>query len=57
MPQLDFSWWLVNFLLIWVAVVITFIVISSNISLQNDSTPSNENQSLQKITTEWQWSS
>nr|AAG47333.1 ATP8 [Astropyga pulvinata]QYJ10450.1 ATP synthase subunit 8 [Astropyga pulvinata] len=57
MPQLDFSWWLVNFLLIWSAVIITFIVISNNTSSQENSTPSGDSQSLQKTTTEWQWSS
>nr|QYJ10836.1 ATP synthase subunit 8 [Echinothrix diadema] len=56
MPQLDFSWWLVNFALIWVAVIITFIIISNNTPSQEDSTPSSEGQEVKKTTTEWQWS-
>nr|AAG47209.1 ATP8 [Diadema setosum]AAG47213.1 ATP8 [Diadema setosum]AAG47239.1 ATP8 [Diadema setosum]AAG47317.1 ATP8 [Diadema setosum] len=56
MPQLDFSWWLVNFALIWTAVTITFVIISNNVTSSKNSTPSNENESIQKNTTEWQWS-
>nr|YP_009917940.1 ATP synthase F0 subunit 8 [Echinothrix calamaris]AAG47339.1 ATP8 [Echinothrix calamaris]AAG47341.1 ATP8 [Echinothrix calamaris]QLM01975.1 ATP synthase F0 subunit 8 [Echinothrix calamaris]QYJ10629.1 ATP synthase subunit 8 [Echinothrix calamaris]QYJ10630.1 ATP synthase subunit 8 [Echinothrix calamaris] len=56
MPQLDFSWWLVNFMLIWTAVVITFVVVSNNISSQENSTPSNGEKNVQKTSTEWQWS-
>nr|AAG46771.1 ATP8 [Diadema palmeri] len=56
MPQLDFSWWLVNFALIWTAVIVTFVIVSNNTVSSNDSTPSSEISEIQKKTTEWQWS-
>nr|AAG46897.1 ATP8 [Diadema paucispinum] len=56
MPQLDFSWWLVNFTLIWTAVIVTFVVISNSTTSSKESTPSSGSGKIQKSTTEWQWS-
>nr|AAK60855.1 ATPase 8 [Diadema antillarum]AAK60857.1 ATPase 8 [Diadema antillarum] len=56
MPQLDVSWWLVNFTLIWIAVIITFVIISNSTTSSKESTPSNGSEEIQKSTTEWQWS-
>nr|AAK60753.1 ATPase 8 [Diadema antillarum]AAK60861.1 ATPase 8 [Diadema antillarum]AAK60863.1 ATPase 8 [Diadema antillarum]AAK60871.1 ATPase 8 [Diadema antillarum]AAK60873.1 ATPase 8 [Diadema antillarum] len=57
MPQLDVSWWLVNFTLIWIAVIITFVIISNSTTTSSkESTPSNGSEEIQKSTTEWQWS-
>nr|YP_010297313.1 ATP synthase F0 subunit 8 [Astriclypeus mannii]UML37540.1 ATP synthase F0 subunit 8 [Astriclypeus mannii] len=53
MPQLDFVWWIVNFFLIWVTMLIVLAIITSN------EAPSEVNQTssltIKKTTTEWQW--
>nr|QFS00177.1 ATP synthase subunit 8 [Sinaechinocyamus mai] len=54
MPQLDFVWWIVNFFLVWTAILAVLTIVISN------ETPYNIDQlssspKINKGTTEWQW--
>nr|YP_001527870.1 ATP synthase F0 subunit 8 [Strongylocentrotus pallidus]ABV02420.1 ATP synthase F0 subunit 8 [Strongylocentrotus droebachiensis]AAP21722.1 ATPase 8 [Strongylocentrotus pallidus]AAP21725.1 ATPase 8 [Strongylocentrotus pallidus]AAP21728.1 ATPase 8 [Strongylocentrotus pallidus]AGS17185.1 ATP synthase subunit 8 [Strongylocentrotus pallidus] len=53
MPQLEFTWWIINFFLIWVSVLIVIPL------LLNSLPPNNASQSssltINKTTTNWQW--
>nr|ATE50448.1 ATP synthase protein 8 [Mellita quinquiesperforata]ATE50449.1 ATP synthase protein 8 [Mellita quinquiesperforata]ATE50450.1 ATP synthase protein 8 [Mellita quinquiesperforata]ATE50451.1 ATP synthase protein 8 [Mellita quinquiesperforata]ATE50452.1 ATP synthase protein 8 [Mellita quinquiesperforata] len=54
MPQLDFVWWIVNFFLVWTAILVVLTILVSN------ETPSNVDQlssspKIAKNTAEWQW--
>nr|YP_003457234.1 ATP synthase F0 subunit 8 [Echinocardium cordatum]CBH40169.1 ATPase subunit 8 [Echinocardium cordatum] len=54
MPQLDFTWWIINFFLIWTSIVIVLLIVTANIPPQGQE---NESSSplISKETTEWQW--
>nr|YP_009138162.1 ATP synthase F0 subunit 8 [Sterechinus neumayeri]AGU99586.1 ATP synthase F0 subunit 8 [Sterechinus neumayeri]AID60603.1 ATP synthase F0 subunit 8 [Sterechinus neumayeri] len=53
MPQLDFTWWIINFFIVWITVFVILIV------LVNNNTPQDLSQSsslqINKGTTNWQW--
>nr|YP_009917927.1 ATP synthase F0 subunit 8 [Stylocidaris reini]QLM01962.1 ATP synthase F0 subunit 8 [Stylocidaris reini] len=54
MPQLEFSWWIINFFIIWIALAITFAIITTS---QNPSDPENSEEAskINKTTNTWQW--
>nr|QVL28503.1 ATP synthase F0 subunit 8 [Stomopneustes variolaris] len=55
MPQLDFTWWIINFFIVWVALFIVLsIVLSSSSSYTSQEQASNFTK-LEKNTTSWQW--
>nr|YP_010443001.1 ATP synthase F0 subunit 8 [Aspidodiadema arcitum]UTD49252.1 ATP synthase F0 subunit 8 [Aspidodiadema arcitum] len=54
MPQLDFTWWIVNFFIIWIAVILTFIIITANSTSPNVN-PNSSAPNVNKQTTNWQW--
>nr|YP_010148947.1 ATP synthase F0 subunit 8 [Pygmaeocidaris prionigera]QQV69851.1 ATP synthase F0 subunit 8 [Pygmaeocidaris prionigera] len=55
MPQLEFTWWVLNFFLVWIAVLSTLIIILSIPTLANPS-QSTELPNLPKTHNTWQWS-
>nr|YP_010443027.1 ATP synthase F0 subunit 8 [Phormosoma bursarium]UTD49277.1 ATP synthase F0 subunit 8 [Phormosoma bursarium] len=54
MPQLDFTWWVVNFFIIWTAIIFTFTVITANPSSTKVDQTSPTSQTSKETTT-WQW--
>nr|YP_008994267.1 ATP synthase F0 subunit 8 [Nacospatangus altus]AGQ49801.1 ATP synthase F0 subunit 8 [Nacospatangus altus] len=54
MPQLDFTWWIINFFLIWTSVIIVLLIVTANIPPQDQSEES-FTPKVEKSTTEWQW--
>nr|YP_009917914.1 ATP synthase F0 subunit 8 [Prionocidaris baculosa]QLM01949.1 ATP synthase F0 subunit 8 [Prionocidaris baculosa] len=55
MPQLEFSWWIINFFIIWIALAITFAIVTTSQS-QNTPDSSSESSEIKKTTNTWQWS-
>nr|QEF30107.1 ATP synthase subunit 8 [Eucidaris tribuloides]QEF30120.1 ATP synthase subunit 8 [Eucidaris tribuloides]QEF30133.1 ATP synthase subunit 8 [Eucidaris tribuloides] len=54
MPQLEFTWWIINFFVIWVALAIAFTIITTN-QTPSEPTTENEESNLTKTTNTWQW--
>nr|YP_009369671.1 ATP synthase F0 subunit 8 [Tripneustes gratilla]AID60590.1 ATP synthase F0 subunit 8 [Tripneustes gratilla]ARO89830.1 ATP synthase subunit 8 [Tripneustes gratilla]QLM01988.1 ATP synthase F0 subunit 8 [Tripneustes gratilla]WKW91734.1 ATP synthase F0 subunit 8 [Tripneustes gratilla]WKW91747.1 ATP synthase F0 subunit 8 [Tripneustes gratilla] len=53
MPQLEFTWWIVNFFLIWTSVLVVLTLL-----LNTPSSPEvtqSSSLSINKTTTTWQW--
>nr|AAP21745.1 ATPase 8 [Psammechinus miliaris] len=53
MPQLDFSWWIINFFMVWAAVFLVLIVLVNNKTPQNLTT--SNSLEISKSSTNWQW--
>nr|YP_009344347.1 ATP synthase F0 subunit 8 [Temnopleurus reevesii]APT42115.1 ATP synthase F0 subunit 8 [Temnopleurus reevesii] len=53
MPQLDFVWWIINFLLVWVTLFAVLATLLNNKSNVNVSQQLSTN--VNKSSTDWQW--
>nr|YP_009019250.1 ATP synthase F0 subunit 8 [Loxechinus albus]AFY64197.1 ATP synthase F0 subunit 8 [Loxechinus albus]AGG84243.1 ATP synthase F0 subunit 8 [Loxechinus albus] len=53
MPQLDFTWWIINFFIIWTAVLFVLIVLINNKTPQN--LVSSTSLEIEKSSTSWRW--
>nr|YP_009369658.1 ATP synthase F0 subunit 8 [Mespilia globulus]AID60577.1 ATP synthase F0 subunit 8 [Mespilia globulus] len=53
MPQLEFVWWVINFLLVWIVLFSVITIISNN--KQSTETIENSSTSINKTLTTWQW--
>nr|YP_009917966.1 ATP synthase F0 subunit 8 [Colobocentrotus mertensii]QLM02014.1 ATP synthase F0 subunit 8 [Colobocentrotus mertensii] len=53
MPQLDFTWWIINFFIIWISVLIVLTILLSSVSPSNADQTSPVN--IKKESTPWQW--
>nr|ATE50443.1 ATP synthase protein 8 [Mellitella stokesii]ATE50444.1 ATP synthase protein 8 [Mellitella stokesii]ATE50445.1 ATP synthase protein 8 [Mellitella stokesii]ATE50446.1 ATP synthase protein 8 [Mellitella stokesii]ATE50447.1 ATP synthase protein 8 [Mellitella stokesii] len=54
MPQLDFVWWIINFFLVWSAILVVITIIISNETSPNVDQLSSSPE-ITKETAEWQW--
>ncbi|YP_009487503.1 ATP synthase F0 subunit 8 (mitochondrion) [Lytechinus variegatus] len=53
MPQLDFTWWIINFFLVWTAVFIVLALLLNTPSASGTTQASSV--SINKTSTTWQW--
>nr|YP_009344334.1 ATP synthase F0 subunit 8 [Temnopleurus toreumaticus]APT42102.1 ATP synthase F0 subunit 8 [Temnopleurus toreumaticus] len=53
MPQLDFVWWVINFILIWVCLLTVLSILLNNKEEIEVSESSSTN--INKETTTWEW--
>nr|NP_008126.1 ATP synthase F0 subunit 8 [Paracentrotus lividus]P12697.1 RecName: Full=ATP synthase protein 8; AltName: Full=A6L; AltName: Full=F-ATPase subunit 8 [Paracentrotus lividus]AAA68138.1 FO-ATPase subunit 8 [Paracentrotus lividus]ADA70950.1 F0-ATPase region 8 [Paracentrotus gaimardi] len=53
MPQLDFTWWIINFFIIWTAILLTLVILVNNKTAQNLTTT--DSLQIEKNSTNWQW--
>nr|YP_009344321.1 ATP synthase F0 subunit 8 [Salmacis sphaeroides]APT42076.1 ATP synthase F0 subunit 8 [Salmacis sphaeroides] len=53
MPQLDFVWWIINFILIWVSLFSVLAILLNSKESNNSSQTSLTN--INKSSTNWQW--
>nr|WRK21539.1 ATP synthase F0 subunit 8 [Echinometra mathaei] len=53
MPQLEFTWWIINFFIIWISVLIVLTILLNSTSSNNVSQTSSIY--IKKESTTWQW--
>nr|YP_009369632.1 ATP synthase F0 subunit 8 [Echinometra mathaei]AID60551.1 ATP synthase F0 subunit 8 [Echinometra mathaei] len=53
MPQLEFTWWIINFFIIWISVLIVLTILLNSASSNNVSSTSSIH--IEKESTTWQW--
>nr|YP_009115779.1 ATP synthase F0 subunit 8 [Temnopleurus hardwickii]AJC10788.1 ATP synthase F0 subunit 8 [Temnopleurus hardwickii] len=53
MPQLDFVWWVINFIIVWIALIAVLTTLLNSKEETNISESSSAN--VNKQSTTWQW--
>nr|YP_009369645.1 ATP synthase F0 subunit 8 [Heterocentrotus mammillatus]AID60564.1 ATP synthase F0 subunit 8 [Heterocentrotus mammillatus] len=53
MPQLDFTWWIINFFIVWASVLVVLTILLNSIPSNNTSQTSSVE--IKKESTSWQW--